>query len=232
MEYDKLNLRFPWRFFQRKNIITADSILYGTRNLERKYCKGLQQRKSSLTKRQRKDFEPMSLWIKWKKKFSISKNQACQHKHFIARRKELSFKKPLPGRGLEKKNQKKKQTKKNNHYSILAGPHYWYQTPDKPHQNHLNSSSWAEEHTSCSTYYEDLFGGYQKSHTIPIHNKPPIQNNIRKRYAKSNNFVNTLTDIQVANLLRKFWSSTNSYYKIICLHSFLKKSFNIKTAIS
>ena len=57
----------------------------------------------------------MSLWIKWKKKFSISKNQACQHKHFIARRKELSFKKPLPGRGLEKKNQKKKQTKKNNH---------------------------------------------------------------------------------------------------------------------
>ena len=38
----------------------------------------------------------LSLWIKWKKKFSISKNQACQHKHFIARRKELSFKKPLP----------------------------------------------------------------------------------------------------------------------------------------
>lgn len=58
MEYDKLNLHFPWRFFQGKNIITADSILYGTRNLERKYCKGLQQRKSSLTKRQRKDFEP------------------------------------------------------------------------------------------------------------------------------------------------------------------------------
>lgn len=103
MEYDKLNLRFPWRFFQGKNIITADSILYGTRNLERKYCKGLQQRKSSLTERQRKDFEPMSLWIKWKKKFSISKNQACQHKHFIARRKELSFKKPLPEK-------KKKQT--------------------------------------------------------------------------------------------------------------------------
>ena len=106
MEYDKLNLRFPWRFFQGKNIITADSILYGTRNLERKYCKGLEQRKSSLTKRQRKDFEPMSLWIKWKKKFSISKNQACQHKYFIARRKELSFKKPLPGRGLEKKKNK------------------------------------------------------------------------------------------------------------------------------
>ena len=110
MEYDKLNLRFPWRFFQGKNIITADSILYGTRNLERKYCKGLEQRKSSLTKRQRKDFEPMSLWIKWKKKFSISKNQACQHKHFIARRKELIFKKPWPGRGLEKKNKNKKKT--------------------------------------------------------------------------------------------------------------------------
>ena len=110
MEYDKLNLRFPWRFFQGKNIITADSILYGTRNLERKYCKGLQQIKSFLTKRQRKDFEPMNK-VK-KKKFSISKNQACQHKHFIARRKELSFKKPLPGRGLEKKTnkQKKKQS--------------------------------------------------------------------------------------------------------------------------
>lgn len=117
MEYDKLNLRFPWRFFQGKNIITADSILYGTRNLERKYCKRLQQRKSSLTKRQRKDFEPMSLWIKWKKKISISKNQACQHKHFIARRKELSFKKPLPGRGLEKNKKKAKKTKKQ---SLLA----------------------------------------------------------------------------------------------------------------
>lgn len=111
MEYDKLDLRFPWRFFQGKNIITADSILYGTRNLERKYCKGLQQRKSFLTKRQRKDFEPMN---KVRKKFRTSKNQACQHKHFIACRKELSFKKPLPGRGLEKK-------KKPNHYSILAG---------------------------------------------------------------------------------------------------------------
>ena len=60
MEYDRLDLRFPWRFFQGKNIITADSILYGTRNLERKHCKGLQQRKSFLTKRQRKDFEPMN----------------------------------------------------------------------------------------------------------------------------------------------------------------------------
>ena len=103
MEYDKLDLRFPWRFFQGKNIITADSILYGTRNLERKYCKGLQQRKSFLTKRQRKDFEPMN---KVRKKFSTSKNQACQHKHFIACRKELSFKKPLPGRGLGKKKKK------------------------------------------------------------------------------------------------------------------------------
>ena len=118
MEYDKLDLRFPWRFFQGKNIITADSILYCTRNLERNITKDYSKEKASWQKDKEKI---LGLQIKWKKKFSISKNQACQHKHFIAHRKELSFNKPLLGRGLKKK---------KNHCSVLAGPHYWY--PGKP----------------------------------------------------------------------------------------------------
>ena len=152
MEYDKLDLRFPWRFFQGKNIITADSILYCTRNLERNITKDYSKEKASWQKDKEKI---LGLQIKWKKKFSISKNQACQHKHFIAHRKELSFNKPLLGRGLKKK--------RITVASLLA---LIIDTLANLNQNCLNSSSWAEEHTSCSTYYEDLLGGHQKSYTI------------------------------------------------------------------
>lgn len=91
---------FPGDFFKEKisSLLIAYSMAPGT--WKENIAKGYSKEKASWQKGKEKI---LSLWIKWKKKFSISKNQACQHKHFIACRKELSFKKPLPGRGLERK---------------------------------------------------------------------------------------------------------------------------------
>ena len=70
MEYDKLDLRFPWRFFQGKNIITADSILYCTRNLERNITKDYSKEKASWQKDKEKI---LGLQIKWKKNLASPK---------------------------------------------------------------------------------------------------------------------------------------------------------------
>ena len=82
---------FPGDFFKEKisSLLIAYSMAPGTwkENIAKDYSK----EKAPWQKGKEKILSLflMSLWIKWKKKFSISKNQACQHKHFIARKKEL-----------------------------------------------------------------------------------------------------------------------------------------------